>query len=179
LLGTSAIVRACRCAANGRIRTRERVKGHAKPSRGKSQLPPRVSPNRRTTWQKPKMLSRKNRKRKLKGKPSRNLRTGPRARSGDERISPRAWFIFIRPSTTRSLRLRITKVTLSRGQVPEAWVSKARAKGPRLRPSRPRIARPKRRWIMDFEVFRSLSEVLVRGENRHCERFSQRVSTSA
>ena len=31
------------------------------------------------------------------------------AQEADERISPRAWFIFIRPSITRLLRLRITR----------------------------------------------------------------------
>src|SRR4029453_15615102 len=66
------------------------VRGHAKPSRGKSRLPLRVSPNRRTIWQKPKTPSRKNRKRKLKGRPSRSLRIRPRARRGEEKISQRA-----------------------------------------------------------------------------------------
>ena len=55
---------------------------------------------------------------------------------------------------------------------------KGSRKGLRLRPSRQRIALPKKRWITGCEAFRSLSEARARGESRRCERSSRRVSTS-
>src|SRR5262245_45660596 len=94
-------VRGQRTHTNARTR-----KGPRKTVAGKKPAPSKGKSTRRTIWQKPKMPLRKNRKRKLKGRLSRNLLIVPRAKSGAERISLRVWFIFTRPSIIRLLLLR-------------------------------------------------------------------------